>query len=214
MTAAIAFIGLTAVLASAQTFEAASVKVNRSGRNPGSTGRSGGQLIFENTSLRESIAIAYGTGADRDYAISGPAWIGSERYDIVAKVPAETPRAQVMVMLQALLAERFHLRVHRESKEMRVYRLTVARSGAKLKSVAAGEGGFTFRTGHISCRAESMDDFAGMLSRPVFGLEVPVIDATGLAGAYDFTLDCTPDSMQSGHPPVRRCSPRSKSSSG
>jgi uncharacterized protein (TIGR03435 family) len=196
MTAAIALLGLTAVLASAQTFEAASVKVNRSGRNPGSTGRSGGQLVFENTSLREAIAIAYGTGVDRDYAVSGPAWMGSERYDIVAKVPAETPRPQVMLMLQALLAERFHLRVHRESKEMRVYRLTVARSGAKLKSVPAGEGGFTFRTGHVSCRAESMDDFAGKLSRPVFGLDVPVIDASGLAGAYDFTLDWTPDGVQ------------------
>ena len=79
--------------AAAQTFEAASVKVNRSGRNPGSTSRSGGQLVFENTSLRECIAIAYGISPDRDYAITGPAWIGTERYDIVAKVSAETPQA-------------------------------------------------------------------------------------------------------------------------
>jgi uncharacterized protein (TIGR03435 family) len=177
----------------AQSFEVASVKLNKSGRNPGSTSRSGGQFVLENTSLRECIAIAYGISADRDYALTGPAWIGSERYDIVAKVPAETPTEQVLRMLQALLAERFHLRLHRESKDLRVYLLTLARTGAKLKAVPAGEGSFTFGAGHISCRATSLAEFADKLSRPMFGVGAPVIDSTGLAGVFDFTLDWTPD---------------------
>jgi uncharacterized protein (TIGR03435 family) len=187
---------LAFIAVGAQTFEAASVKVNKSGRNPGSTGRSGGQLVFENTSLRECIAIAYGISVDRDYAISGPVWISSERYDIVAKVPAETPREQVLLMLRALLADRFHLRLHRESREMRVYLLTVAGTGAKLKAVPARDGGFTFGPGHISVRAESMNDLADRLSRPMFGLGAPVMNSTGLDGVFDFTLDWTPDTVQ------------------
>lgn len=177
----------------AQSFEVASVKRNTSGRNPGSTGRSGGQLAFENTSLRECIAIAYGISPDRDYALTGPAWIGSERYDIVAKLPAETPREQVLRMLQGLLTERFHLRLHRESQDRRVYLLTVARTAPALKAVSAGDADFTFGAGHISCKAISIAEFADKLSRPMFGIGAPVIDSTGLQGAFDFTLDWTPD---------------------
>jgi uncharacterized protein (TIGR03435 family) len=188
-----ALLALWVSAACAQTFEVASVKLNQSGRNPGSTSRSGGQMVFENTSLRESIAIAYGISPDREYALSGPAWIGTERYDIVAKVAAEIPREQVLRMLQALLAERFHLRLHRESRNLRVYLLTVARTGAKLKSVAAGEGSFTFGPGHIACKAQSMAEFADELSRPMFGLGAPVMNSTGLKGVFDFALDWTPD---------------------
>jgi uncharacterized protein (TIGR03435 family) len=187
---------LVSIAAFAQTFEVASVKPNKSGRNPGSTSRSGGQVVFENTSLRECIAIAYGISVDRDYALSGPAWIGSERYDIVAKTPAETPRPQVLLMLQALLADRFQLRLHRETKELRVYILKVAGTGAKLKAVPGPEDSFTFGPGHISVRAQSMDELANKLSRPMFGLGVPVMNSTGLQGVFNFTLDWTPESVQ------------------
>ena len=189
-------VSLMATSAFAQTFEAASVKVNRSGRNPGSTSRSGGQLVFENTSLRECIAIAYGISPDRDYAISGPAWIGTERYDIVAKVPAETARPEMLRMLQALLADRFHLEMHRADKEMRVYLLTVARSGIKLKAAPARGENFTWRPGHIAVQSESMAELADRLSRPFFGLGAPVIDSTGVSGVFDFVLDWTPETVQ------------------
>jgi uncharacterized protein (TIGR03435 family) len=190
-------LGLAVLAATtAQTFEAASVKRNTSGRNPGSTGRSGGQLVFENTSLRECIAIAYGISPDRDYALSGPAWIATERYDIVAKVPAETPREQVLRMLQQLLADRFELRVHRETREMRVYRLTVARRSPNLKAVATRESNFTFGPGHIAATAVSMAELADKLSRPYFAVGAPVLNATDLDGFFDFRLDWTPDSVQ------------------
>lgn len=179
--------------AAAQTFEAASVKPNKSGRMAGSTGRSGGQLVIENTTLRECIAIAYGVSADREYALSGPAWISSDRYDIVAKVPAETRREQVLSMLRTLLADRFQLRLHRQNRDLRVYLLTVARSGPKLKSVTGPEDGLTFGPGHIAARAQSMADLADMLSRPYFGLGAPVVNSTGLPGLFDFILDWTPD---------------------
>jgi len=205
MAQAIIYTSLLATLlsaASAQTFEVASVKPNKSGRNPGSSSRSGGQLVFENTSLRECIAIAYGISPDRDYALTGPAWISSERYDIVAKVPAETPRPQMLRMLQALLADRFQLRLHRENKLLRVYLLTVARTGPKLKAVPGPEDSFTFRPGHISVKAQSVDELASKLYRPIFGLGAPVINSTGLAGVFDFTLDWAPDNLQSGGPSI------------
>jgi uncharacterized protein (TIGR03435 family) len=193
-TTLLAFLGLMTL--GAQTFEVASVKPNKSGRNPGSTGRSGSQLVFENTSLRECIAIAYGIAPDREYALSGPTWINTERYDIVAKVPADTPRAQVLRMLQALLADRFQLRLHREKRDLRVYLLTVVRTGAKLKAVPARDGSFTFGPGRISGTAQSMAELADKLSRPYFGLGAPVMDSTGLAGVFDFKLEWTPDTVQ------------------
>ncbi len=188
---------LVSVTLAAQTFEVASVKPNKSGGNGGSTGRSGGQVVFENESLRDCIATAYGIAPDREYALAGPGWIGAERYDIVAKVPAETPREQVLRMLQALLADRFQLRIHRENRDLRVYLLTTARTGPKLKAVPVRDGGFTFGPGHISARATSMAEFADKLSRPYFGLGAPVINSTGLDGVYDFTLDWTPDNAPS-----------------
>lgn len=158
--------------------------------------------MFENTPLRESIAIAYGISPDRDYALTGPAWIGSERYDIVAKVPAEVPRPQVLRMLQTLLEERFQLRFHRENKDLRVYLLTLARNGAKLKPVPGPEDSFTFGPGHISGKAESMDELADKLSRPILGLGAPVINSTGLPGVFDFTVDWAPDNVQSDGPSI------------
>jgi uncharacterized protein (TIGR03435 family) len=187
---------LAATTVAAQTFEVASVKPDKSGRNGSSTGRSGGQLVFENASLRECIAIAYGIAAGREYALIGPAWIGSERYDIVAKVPAETPREQVLRMLQALLADRFQLRLHRERRDMRVFAIAVARTGAKLKAASASDGGIAWGPGHIAARAQSMTELADILSRPYFSVGAPVIDSTGLGGVFDFTLDWTPESLQ------------------
>jgi uncharacterized protein (TIGR03435 family) len=199
-TTLLALLGFITV--AAQTFEVASVKPNKSGRNPGSTSRSGGQMVFENTSLRECIAIAYGIAADREYALVGPAWIGSERYDVVAKVPAETPREQVLRMLQALLADRFQLRLHPEKKELRVYALTAARTGAKLKAVPVHDGSFTFGPGHLAGKGLSMAEFADKLSRPFFGLGAPVMDSTGLAGVFDFTLEWAPDNIQADGPSI------------
>jgi uncharacterized protein (TIGR03435 family) len=176
----------------AQQFDAASVKANKSGRNESSIGRAGGQVVFENVPLRECIGFAYGI-VDQDYAISGPAWLNSERYDIVAKAPADTPRERVLLMLQALLAERFKLELHRESKELRVYALVVAKGGPRLQPASGVEGSFNFRSGHILGRALSMSELANRLAGPVFKLGIPVVDSTGLTGTFDFTLDWAPD---------------------
>lgn len=110
----------------AQDFEVASIKVNKSGRYQSSIGRVGGRIIFENVPLRECIAYAYGIGVDQDYAITGPEWFKAARYDIVATVPVDIPKDQVLLMIRALLGERFKLRIHHERKELRVCALIVA----------------------------------------------------------------------------------------
>jgi uncharacterized protein (TIGR03435 family) len=193
--ASILFVTLSQPDIVAQEFDVASVKVNKSGLNQSSISRPGGQIIFENVPLRECIGFASGIGADQDYALSGPAWLASERYDIAAKVPPNTPREQVLLMLRTLLGERFKLKIHRESKELRVYALVAARGGTKLKRASGAEGNFTFRSGHIVGNALSMSEFANRLSGPVFKLGTPVVNSTGLTGTFDFMLDWTPDDI-------------------
>ena len=81
-------------------------------------------------SLADLIRVAYRV---KPYQVSGPDWMASGRFDVLAKLPEGASREQVPEMLQALLAERFKLTVHRESKEQAVYALVVGKNGPKLK---------------------------------------------------------------------------------
>jgi uncharacterized protein (TIGR03435 family) len=81
-------------------------------------------------SLADLVRVAYRV---KPYQISGPDWMASERFDVLAKLPEGAHSEQVPEMLQALLAERFKLTVHRESKEHAVYALVVGKNGPKLK---------------------------------------------------------------------------------
>ena len=81
-------------------------------------------------SLADLIRIAYRVKA---YQVSGPDWMSTERFDVRAKLPEGASQEQVPEMLQALLAERFKLTIHRQSKEQNVYALVVGKGGSKLK---------------------------------------------------------------------------------
>lgn len=142
--------------------------------------------------------MAYGVPDGRDYLFSGPDWLDSERFDIAATFPAETPDQQVMPMLQRLLDERFKLILHHQSREFTVYALVVAKSGAKLQASAKQTAAYKFsaQAGHATGSSLSMPQFADRLSRPVFGLNRQVLDFTGLQGRFDLTLDWRPDSTQ------------------
>src|ERR1035441_2691732 len=89
-----------------------------------------GMVDYRNVSLRTVIARAYGM---KEFQISGPDWIETARFDILAKVPPNAPKGQVPLMLQNLLAERFKLTVHREQKGMPVYAMVVGKGGLKVK---------------------------------------------------------------------------------
>lgn len=94
-----------------------------------------GRFACSGMPLRTLLAKAYGF---KNYQISGPGWMDSERFDIVAKVPAGATPEQVDLMLQKLLVERFQMTVHRETRELPVYALVVGRNGPKLKEAAGG----------------------------------------------------------------------------
>src|SRR5580700_6734077 len=121
-------------------FEVASVKpsalpagngVIRLGRQDGPGSGDPGRVTYSFSTIRDLIVEAY--SVKRSQVSGGPNWLDSERFDIVAKVPQGATKEQVKVMLQNLLAERFKLTLHRETKELPLYALVVGAKGPKLK---------------------------------------------------------------------------------
>jgi uncharacterized protein (TIGR03435 family) len=167
----------------------------------------GAEFSCNSYSLRDYIRFAYDT---KPYQISGPDWIMQERYAISAKIP-EGGRAQVRQMLQALLEERFQLKIHHEKKEFPVYGLVVGKNGIKMTQEAGepldltqgnvdvkAQGGargvnvdlgggayFGFANQKLEGKKLQMPRFADMLA--MFA-DRPVIDMTDLKGSYDFSI--------------------------
>ena len=120
------------------TFEVASVKpaapivgnMIRVGMRGGPGSPDPGQITYTNVTVKNVLMNAYGV---KGFQITGPGWLDSERYDIVAKLPRGATKAEFMVMLQNLLAERFKLTLHREKKDLPIYALVVGKNGPKLK---------------------------------------------------------------------------------
>jgi uncharacterized protein (TIGR03435 family) len=152
--------------------------------------------------VRNLIYSAYGVPTWR--LAGGPGWLGSDGYDIIGTLPPEmgalppnTKEEQLRLMMQALLADRFKLAIHREMRDCSVYELEVAKGGPKL--VASADGKFTHgapikRRGHLEMPGTSMVVFVDYLnSMPAVGR--PVLNKTDLKGPYDITLDWTPDSI-------------------
>ena len=141
---------------------------------------------MRNVSLRSCIQWAYGV---RGYQISGPTWLTLERYDIVAKTPSPAADDQLRLMLQMLLESRFKLALHREMKDLPVYRLVRGKGGPKLHT-AAGEGNNSMRPvgGGLEFRNFSMAELAARLSARPFSVDRPVLDKTGINGLFDFTM--------------------------
>jgi len=100
-----------------------------------------GQITWTNAALRNIVMTAYDV---QTYQVTAPDWMGTERYDIVAKVPAGATKAQVNVMWQNLLKERFGMVVHHESKEFPVDELTIAKGGSRLKETDLPPGAESF----------------------------------------------------------------------
>ena len=174
------------------TFEAASIK-------PLPPAADGGVHIhmsdddkmvnYSSVVLKEVIAYAYGVRPDQ---VSGPAWLESDMYSIVAKVPSGASGNQIPAMLQTLLSERFSLVFHRESKEVPVFALLQAKGGSKLKVADQTTGchGTGDSKGRKLVCQTSLAHFADWLSRQTGR---PVIDKTQLEGAFAIDMDWLPD---------------------
>jgi uncharacterized protein (TIGR03435 family) len=134
------------------------------------------------------------------YQLAAPSWMESELFTVNARVPAGTTVEQLRLMQQGLLEERFKLVFHHESKEMPRCELVVAKGGPKLKTSVGeptdADGREPSATitpdGRVSARYSdlSMAELAAILSKQV---HLPVIDATGLQGKFDFTLSWAMD---------------------
>ncbi len=164
---------------------------------------SANHFVARNYTVQLLLAAAYDLPAN---AISGgPGWISSDKYDIFAITPGSTrpTRDEQMFMLRKLLAERFHLALHRQPKEMGIYTLEVAKDGPKLNPSAAQPDDpsnvvCTVYPDHVLLPAVnvSVGDVTRMMQRAI--LDRPVVDKTGLTGRYDFHLEWAPDSSQFG----------------
>jgi uncharacterized protein (TIGR03435 family) len=185
---ALAALHVEALRAQPAEFEVASVKPNSSGDGRSGTSTSKGQTRMDNVSLRALIQTAFDV---RDYSLSGPSWLDSERFDIVAKIPAAATRVQVPAMLQELLKSRFGMAFHWEPKELSGYALVTAPKGARIQPVeSTGESSNATGDGMIQARQVSMEGFARLLER---ALDRPVQDLTGMPGLFNLDLRWTPD---------------------
>jgi uncharacterized protein (TIGR03435 family) len=203
------------------TYDVVSVKVNKSGPGMMRIMNQPDRYAATNVGLKMIIQNAY--GLKMPDLISGlPGWADSAAFDIEAKMDAETiaalkamPKEQAdeqrRLMMQAMLADRFKLKAHLETKEVPIYSLVIAKGGFKLKDAdpnntyPGGIRGFdgvshagmmSMSRGKLTAQAIPMSNLAGNLTLQVHRL---VVDNTGLKGKYDLTLQWTPDDMSGGH---------------
>ena len=180
-------------------------------------------LKWDGVTLSGMIANAYGVSRIvRGQIEGGPGWMGSRAFDINAKVDVETAaRWSKMTqpevdeerrsMTRSLLADRFHLKFHHETREMPTLVLRVAKSGAKLQTphpehelqagIPPNRINF-FGHGHMEGHSALMSNLARSLASESEIAGRPVVDKTGLSGGYDFTLRWTPDASSPGAAPA------------
>ena len=154
----------------------------------------GSEMVCMACSLRDMITAAYSVRDDQ--LLGGPNWLTTDHYDLEAKASGDTPltRDRGIAMLQSLLTERFQLKVHRETREMQVYELVIAKNGPKFKrSPPDATGGMVTRsTAAGSQRMEATRASMERLARRIGNSAGrPVLDKTGLEGDYAFTLEWT-----------------------
>ena len=182
------------LLAQGPTFEVASVKP-ASAAGMGYEGNMRfdvrtvpGSLMVHHSSLADCIEWAYGVQGQQ---VSGPAWLGTERYEIAAKAAEGVPSRQLKLMLQSLLAERFHLALHRETRNMQVFEIVAAKEGLRLRDAPSAEDGGVRKVGpglRMSFENQLIAELAKFLSS-LAAVDRPVLDRTGLTGRYDILLD-------------------------
>jgi uncharacterized protein (TIGR03435 family) len=212
------------VAAPSLTFEVASIKLNKSDSREINLGfgSKGNRFTASNIPVKSLIRYAYGINDDQ--ILAAPAWLSSDHYDIQAEIAEadadwlhKLSPEQQMLLIKPLLEDRFKLQVHPEAKLMPAYELVVGRNGSKMKQAILGDtypNGFKTpegisRPGTFSLTAGQQDQLifqalpvaklARILSEQ---LEVPVMDKTGLAGNYDFTLRWAPDENPGAGPSI------------
>ncbi len=217
--------GFAVLLQAQPQFEVASIKPSAPVTAQGVTAGvhiDGAQVRCVFLSLKDYIRVAYKV---KEYQIQGPDWMASARFDIVAKLPAGATAEQVPEMVGGLLADRFQMKMHRDSKEFSVYGMVVGKSGSKLKAspadpaaapADAGKGavnvaaaasttgtvidlgkGSSISILYASNRIEGKKvTMAGLADVLARFTDRPVVDLTEIKGNYDFTLEFAPEDFR------------------
>ena len=198
-------------------FEVASIRPSADQVTQVSTGArvTGSQVRIVGMSVKDYVGVAYRV---RPNQISGPEWLAQQRFDITATLPENASPDQVPEMFQSLLADRFAMKTHRETKEFPVYALTIAKTGLKVKELApdpapdpakpqafevaatgsgngvavnlGGGSSFSLGNNRLEAKKITMTALADLLSRFV---DRPVVDMTSLKGRYDVALEIAPE---------------------
>jgi uncharacterized protein (TIGR03435 family) len=205
-----------------QEFEVASIK--QSGQNAqNQTGAQinadGAMVRYSGLALKLYLGMAYRL---KNYQIAAPDWMASTRWDITAKLPDGASSKQIPEMMQTLLRDRFQMKMHRETRDVPVYGLAIGKGGIKMKESSAepatngaepaaqsvnaaignqgmttvtyGDGAyFTFGNNRFEGKKLPVTVIADALSRFA---DRPVIDLTGLAGKYDFSMEFSPEDFR------------------
>jgi len=203
-------------------FDVVAIRPCEDNHRPPGFGVTPGMLKVYCLTVAALISTAYvnhpepgaGTLFARDAISGGPSWLNSAEYNIEAKAEGN-PSGAVMggPMLRALLGDRFRLKLHRQSKEIPVYEMTVAKSGLKLKPLPEGSctpfdllspepqgqtpdearAAADLRcnwSGYMAIHAATLDQVANWLSH-MLGVDRPVVNKTGIGGIFDVHLDIT-----------------------
>jgi len=198
LSAAFAVLALVAHAQTSPRFEVASI-------HPNITATEGsvidlpesGRLRVTNATLKTLIRAAW--LVQNEQIVGGPKWLDTGRYDIEARTSGRITEAQDPPLMQNLLADRFHLKLHHETRELTVYTLLLAKNGPLFKQNSGASP--SIHTNHgpgksqIAVTGIGLHQFAAMLGKQMGRI---VADKTGLSGTYDFSLvwdpDTTPDS--------------------
>ena len=197
------------VSAPKDSFEVAAIKPgDPNNRQSGVHWQAGGRVANTNATVKSLIAFAY--ALPEEQVLGGDKWLDSDEYSIAAKPDSpirsgEAGYLQMKALFQALLADRFKVRVHNETREGAVYNLVILKNG-RLKEADANSGsGLRTRMGHFIGTGVPIFALTQIISQQ---LARPVIDKTGLTGKYNFDLTYALDPLE-GNPfgPVTRDSP-------
>jgi uncharacterized protein (TIGR03435 family) len=183
--------------AAAQEFDAASVKP--SPRDFGWQGidTSPGRIQAESVTLLRCIRDAYDMGPHQ--VIGGPDWINTDRWEIVARADRPVDDDDVLMrMLRTLLADRFKLAMHRETRSLPAYLLEVDRKGPRMQQAESGDSDTEMHGGRngpatLEAKKTDMNNLAEILG---WRLDRPVVNRTGLQGGFNFTLHWAPDNLR------------------
>jgi len=149
-------------------------------------------MSAQNVTVKRCIRSAY--DVPEAQILGGPKWTGEDRFQIEAKAPGPAGDHELSIMLRSLLAQRFQLALHRESRTLPGYALVVAKSGLKAKA-STSEGNSRTNSTRRSMDAEGCT-MAQLAQKLAEVLHLPVADSTAVSGAFDFQLEWAPEETQ------------------